>query len=464
MEVTAKPQKDSPRIGTYLDILKQDKTLFEITQNCLDQLDDPADRMYAVCWAPALVKYVMWVLTEALHDGQERLYFLARDAYPMYYVAKQLVRMLKIKIEIRYLRVSRYSLRIPEYHLIGEQCLDRIFLSGIDVSLYQILNRAGLDEEEMLCVSKQIHYEKSLKKNLNPREIRKLKDDVLRCCREHKTDLLDKINKRSRSAYAATIGYLKQEGLLDPVRYAVVDSGWVGTIQQSLRTLLAQENPEIQIAGYYFGLYAIPEKSVGCHYKAYYFEPKGTIRRKAMFSNCLYEVMYSEPCAMVKGYVCNDGKYAPVLSDMDNPNKEYLHRNEKILKLYMSSGLFAWMQQRDDDLVEQLYRTVMATPNVWEAHWYGKQLFSDDLADDHLREIANKLNQKEISNLRIGRKSMIMMGILHQELHESGWIEGTIVNAGKHVAANLRAARRAKYLTYIRQSVKARKLKDEIDV
>ena len=279
---------------------------------------------------------------------------------------------------------------------------------------------------------------------------------------------------RSKAAYNSTIGYLRREGLLDPVRYGVVDSGWVGTIQQSLRNILKESQPEIQITGYYFGLYALPKDRTGCHYKAYFFEPQGSIRRKAELSNCLYEVMYSEPCPMVKGY--GNGQYEPVFSEIDNPNKDNLRRNHRILERYMeilvsiarqadivqvNANAILEKQILSDGkgirMVQQLYRTVMATPNAWEADWYGRQLFSDDLADDHMRGIANELSQKEIRNLRICKKLLIMLGLSHQELHESGWIEGTIVNAGKHVAANLRAARRAKYLTYLRQSMKARK-------
>ena len=115
-----KRQKQNPRIETYLEILKQNNLLYKASKQCLKQLDESDKQMYAVCWAPALVEYVMWVLSEALQDKQERLYFLARDAYPMYLIAQQIVTKFNLQIEIRYLRVSRYSLRIPEYHLLGE--------------------------------------------------------------------------------------------------------------------------------------------------------------------------------------------------------------------------------------------------------------------------------------------------------------------------------------------------------
>ena len=42
------------------------------------------------------------------------------------------------------------------------------------------------------------------------------------------------IDRHSKEAYGTAIGYLTQEGLLEPVSYALVDSGWIGTIQQSI--------------------------------------------------------------------------------------------------------------------------------------------------------------------------------------------------------------------------------------
>ena len=44
--------------------------------------------------------------------------------------------------------------------------------------------------------------------------------------------MLERIYEKSDAAYETTIGYLRQEGLLGNVRYAIVDSGWVGTIQK----------------------------------------------------------------------------------------------------------------------------------------------------------------------------------------------------------------------------------------
>ena len=179
-----------PRMETYRMLLKQNTFLSGAAEECLKQLCAPEDQIYVTLWAPALVQYVAWVLEEAQKNRQKRLYFLARDAYPMYLVAKKMVEYLHIPIEICYLRVSRYALRIPEYHLLGDACLDRIFLSGIDISFYQILNRAALSEEEMIAVCREINYQRSLHATLNRKEIFNLRERVKKCCAEGTTHLL----------------------------------------------------------------------------------------------------------------------------------------------------------------------------------------------------------------------------------------------------------------------------------
>ena len=455
----------SPRIEEYREVLKSDPVLATVTDRCLKVSDDPADQMYLVLWAPTLVCYVLWVLHEAVQDGQKRLYFLSRDAYPMYLVARELVTCLNIDLEIRYLRVSRYSLRIPEYHLMGIECLERIFLSGIDVSMYRILNRAGLTEAQMNVICKEIGYDKPLHQNINRKEICRWKGRVKCCCENGTTGLLNRIYEISEAAYTNTVGYLEQEGLLDNIRYAVVDSGWVGTIQQSMHRLLTVKKPDLTISGYYFGLYECPLDKSQCVYKAYYFMPKGSVWRKSRFSNCLYEVMYSEPCSMVKGYESDDNTYRPVFSEIGSPNVEILQRNRDLLVIYIKTLIqelgaqqVTWGERLavgSAMMVEKMYSKLMAAPNRWEAAYYGSQQFSDDISDAHLRCIANRLSQREIRDLRSMSKLMIALGWSHRVIHESGWIEGTIVNAGQHIRSNLRAARRAKYLTHLRQSLRA---------
>ena len=70
-------------------------------------------------------------------------------------------------------------------------------------------------------------YTENYRKVINYHEVMQLKD------RLKKIPLLfHYIDSHSKEAYGTAIGYLTQEGLLEPVSYALVDSGWIGTIQR----------------------------------------------------------------------------------------------------------------------------------------------------------------------------------------------------------------------------------------
>ena len=98
--------------------------------------------------APSLTSFVLWVLHEAMKSGKQRLYFLARDGYLMYQVAMIVCQKSNLPIECKYLSCSRYSLRIPAFHLDSEDALEYICRDSIDVNITKILKRAALTKEE----------------------------------------------------------------------------------------------------------------------------------------------------------------------------------------------------------------------------------------------------------------------------------------------------------------------------
>jgi hypothetical protein len=453
---------EQKRLEEYIDILKRNSDCYEAVKKCLKRYDSFEDRMYLAVWAPAMLEYVLWLLGQAKKEGIRRLYFLSRDAYPMFLIAEKLVQNMDMDIECRYLRVSRYSLRIPGYHLLGEESLEQIFLSGIDVSMRTILERARLTEEEMQTVCREAGYEESLGRILNRREILAWKEKF----RADSKSLLSYIENHSREAFPACIGYLRQEGLLEDVRWALVDSGWVGTIQKTIRSILATERPDIRVTGFYFGLYEVPEKSEGCVYHSYYFAPRGKVHRKVNFSNCLYEIIYSEPVPMVTGYsmktVGGTEQYEPEFSQVGSSNSAYLSRyagiladfTEEYVKLSREHGYREMKAGGFQPVAHELYGKLMGHPSRWEAGYYGQFLFSDDICDRNVRKAANELTEQELKDLGAWSKLLIMTGLSKKVIHESAWIEGSIVNLGHNVKKNLRRAKWAKSLTCIRQSIK----------
>ena len=129
--------------------------------------------------APAFVDFVKWVLKSAGEQNIRRIYFLARDGYPMYRAAQILSRGREPEIECRYLRCSRYALRIPSFHLLGKEAAEQICLGGIDVTLEKVLKRAALTDEEAGEIAGLLGRQKEMDRILSYGEVQMLKRELL---------------------------------------------------------------------------------------------------------------------------------------------------------------------------------------------------------------------------------------------------------------------------------------------
>lgn len=417
-----------------------------------------SEETYVNVFAPVLIEYVTWVLKSATRDGIQRLYFLSRDGYQMYVAAKYIARSMGIDIDCRYLNVSRYALRVPEYHLIQEGCLDRICLGGIDVTFEKVMKRGGLDDKEAEEVAGLCGYADRLKQVLSYKQVIGLKEVLYK-----QGKFLEYVYRHSREAYHSAIGYLTQQGLLETVPYAIVDSGWTGTLQQTLNNLIASKGERRQLTGYYFGLYGTPKGSADT-YKAYFFMPRDGIRRKVHFSNCLFEAVYTSTEGMTLSYGKEAEGYAPVFDSIKNPNEAHIQENINILKKYLDiyaddicaeNGGFDRQENKQGlKVVSLLLKQMMGKPSKEEVLAYGNSLFSDDVLEGQLQKVAAELSDEDIHNQRFLNKALIMMGLKKGIIHESAWLEGSIVRNGRSVESNLRHARLYKYFVYIRKLIR----------
>lgn len=408
---------------------------------------------YNIIYMPVLIEFVTWVLREAKESGKKRLYFLARDGYQMYLAAQKICKTLNWDMECRYLHVSRYAMRVPEYHLMGVDCVDHICVGGIDVTVGRIMKRAGLEEAD----ASEYLPGYSKERILNYNEVMEIKE-ILR----GNEQFLARVYEISRQAYEPAIGYLRQEGLFDEVPYAFVDSGWVGTLQRTIARLV--EKPEVE--GYYFGLYETPSDMRPEQYHGYYFTPKSHISRKVNFSNCLFEAIFTASEGMTIGYEEKDGCYVPVKDFVSNPNAEAVTRNCVSLEKYMEVYLHLMQEDEPSEniekhtyaestrFVQRLLGEAMGNPTDWEVEWFGNLLFSDDVLEGNLKKVAAELSTEEIHMQRFVSKALIMLGLKKGELRESAWIEGSIRRNGVQVRRSLFHAKLYKYFVYLRKLMK----------
>lgn len=445
------------KYGIYHSILNSEDTLKKLADKCMAEIMK-RERICAMnvvpclVLGPAITDFLAWMLIRAREQGIKRLYFLARDGYFMYMGASKLCTHYHIPIECRYLECSRFSLRLPAYHKNIEEALDFICRGGIDVTLRKILMRAGLTTEEVEIVGEQMEESTKLDEILNYSQIRKFAGKL----RESELFML-LLDVHSKDAYENAVGYFIQEGMTEDIPYALVDSGWTGSMQYALQKLLQDKGVHRQIHGFYWGLYEIPVNARREDYEAYYFTPEHHLKRKADFSNCLFECIFSAPAGMTVRYGKGE-KYYPVYGRVHGPNCEMINCVERYLNNYWD----CFMENVENidkignescrKVISRLVKRFMSFPSYEEAELFGKLLFSDDILDGNVQKVAAPLSESELTDNHALRRIAIMSGHCSRKLKESAWYEGSAVLYGESKAKkHIMQYRLYKYLIYIRK-------------
>ncbi len=420
-----------------------------------DSLDD-YDEIFLHVYAPTLVEYTKWIIRSAEEQNIKRLYFLARDSWLPYQIACHINKVIGAGIDIKYISVSRFALRNAEYAFIGKKALESICVGGIDITFTKLMRRACLTDEEIRTVALDIGFENRLEECLSFAQINEVKAQL------YKTEnIFEFIKSHSNEYYENARRYFVQEGFFDDIRYAIVDSGWLGTTQKSLQRFLSHiSNRKIELSGFYFGLYELPSVANEQNYHSYYLKPNIDIDRKVRFSICLYETLVSAPVGMTLGYKQVDDRMEPVVNTLGNPNTEKMYRNKKLINEYISEITFnAETMQVDDVLmIEKLLMLSMGKPTKTEARTMGSLRFCDDVLESGMKNVARKWNRVELFKQSFFLKLLFKFLKSRVKLHESGWPEGSIVNlCGEGIGSKLALINERMYKRgmYIRKSLKA---------
>ena len=446
------------RLNQYRTILQKEPQLFEISEMVykdMVHLSDVQAGITSYVIAPVMYRFVSWVLNEAVKSNKKRLYFLARDGYSMYHVAKVLCEKANLPIECKYLYCSRYALRSAQFYLMGEESLDYVCLGGMDVTFEKMMHRAGLSYEKALEVAKLLELDEKMDVHLSYNEIKAMRQVLKEC-----SLFMESMKEYAGTCYPLVTDYLKQEGLMDDVSFAIVDSGWTGSMQKSLQSLVNSRGKNITLEGYYFGMYEYPKDCKKETYHCFYFEPDSDIRRKVYFNNNLFECIFSSPEGMATGYKFEEGKYEPVFEHKENPNYERIEYSTGVLVKYAELILEKYptnMQEDKDKFLiaaSKLFYYFMGKPSKEEATEYGNYIFCDDVIGEENQILATRLSKREIRDNFLISKSMNMLLKTGKPIKESAWIEGSTVLNEDMGRGKLSQCALCKYALYVRKRMK----------
>jgi FMN phosphatase YigB (HAD superfamily) len=210
--------------------------------------------------APSLVSFVLWALIRAQQLGLQRLYFVSRDGQMLIEIARRLLDKLDYSCELRYLYGSRQAWLLPSVTRVDEEHLKGIFTGklALDVEFVSVrlaLARLCIDPEEIKDSLTAIGLtEKDWSRNLSRGERIKLSERVLEDERIHEV-ILHKADEQRQ----VMIKYLKQEGLLDPIPFGLVDLGTGATLHYGLSEVLTVAGGKPPVSFYQGLRKGIPE-------------------------------------------------------------------------------------------------------------------------------------------------------------------------------------------------------------
>ncbi len=220
----------------------------------------PAERhalaeVFASTVAPALTAFIDHVLDECERRAIGRIRFLARDGQLLHRIAELRASQRSAAIDLRYVYGSRQALHLPGYTDIAA-AQSWLLEDTPRLALGDIAARAGIAVAELVTIGARHGLGQDTERSLSRTERERLSGLVRDPAFEHA------LQDSSRARWATADAYYRAAGFGPGRDVALVDVGWNGRMQSSLRALLDKSAaPAAAIHGFYFCLSRRPATS-----------------------------------------------------------------------------------------------------------------------------------------------------------------------------------------------------------
>jgi hypothetical protein len=352
--------------------------------------------------APLLMSYVLWVLQSALESGNRKIFFLSRDGYIMYKIAQIIVDSYSLNLELKYLFCSRLSLRKALLHVNKDAYMSQLSFEQLNQTI----------EELNIHSSKK----KDLKNLLE-------KSDFDWYYFFYNCGCLKVFEEHSYSSYKNLFGYLNQEGFLSDKKSVIVDSGWKGTMQENLKSIINYDRKfgHIEIEGYYFGIQTSLETTQ--KYSGFYYDSSEKSVNRLDVNNNVFEAICSANHGMTIGYEFDKGNYLPI-------HKEYKY-NQYIesQKLIIEEFVKTFTDKNDHSvlvgiemsrLISPVVKRVMLNPFSNDLNQLMKIDFDSSVDEKKLESLARELTFYDLCNY------FIMSRLRKNRRHGIYWLAGSL--------------------------------------
>lgn len=405
------------------------QSISSASQSVAENANSSVQRFHSFFTAPILYGFVKWTLLQAEKNRVYDLYFLSRDGYIPYKIASLLCERHSLPFRCHYLFGSRTAWRLPSYHILSKEELRSIlFVPSLQMTPSSLLARAGFSKKEQEYFFKKTSLSNSnINKILSKSEMELFADELLNIPEFQKL-----VQKKSRNAYVSTMAYFKQEGLLDKNKFAIVDTGWTGSMQRTLRQLLSYDGHFPQIYGFYFGMYDTPKSVEDGRYSGWYFQPGVGFWRTIMFNNNLLEALCLAPDPMTIGYhQSENGLLHPKFTErsLNDNNKDECADLLRICASFANQVSFEIPLKEWFYLSKNLLSKISMNPSPNDVNAVSRYHFCDDPMEGYCNSIAVPLTKKQLKPYLFLRR-LCKKVFLKKELPPLFWPQGSLAVSG----------------------------------
>ncbi|GEM_PF-4854177 len=369
---------------------------------------------------PAFFFFTRWVLDHAAKIDLKKLYFLSRDGEIFLKIVQVIKRQADFNIECRYLYGSRHLWLLASLEDFGDKELKWIFSDWwYPITVRSVCKRLGMDPEgvkdSLLSAGfPPKTWDQILSFGAKQRLKRTLKEP------KFKSIIVDHL----QATYANTLGYLVQEGLADGKASGVVDIGWRGKPQLSLRRILNRGGivPGQGLKGFYFGLTEGKEVYPGDQLFSFLFDLSRSLQRFQLRNNHLYEAFAASQEGRLLNFCREDEKFYPVLDPcsarsliqwgLPLQQKGILAFSEEFSRVYSLESL-NWDEACK--ILETTLGMFISAPSMDEASVYGSFPLDGELTQSKTSEIAPIVSRRQFWSLCFNLKNFNLF-----------WVQGSL--------------------------------------
>jgi FMN phosphatase YigB (HAD superfamily) len=221
-------------------------------------------RVTANVVCPVLMGYVLWILQRAKNLGLQRLYFVSRDGYVPFLLAKHVAATVMPTLECRYFYGSRQAWHLAGLSEVDENALVWMLGHCDGLTCGSLLERMALSWEDCQECAPDVCKVMIRPENPVTENVRK----VMGLALTTDSGLLRAIMAKTGEKRKLVRDYAVQEGLSNSVPTGMVEIGWSGRTRASFERALGIKDVE-HLHWFYFGI--LNEAKLHDHQRVHYF-------------------------------------------------------------------------------------------------------------------------------------------------------------------------------------------------